>query len=517
MQLDPAREVRLVLGDQLDARHEWFAEADPGVLYLIMEMRQETDYARHHVQKVLAFFLAMRAFADERRADGHRVHYLALDDPANTHSLAENLEAVLEACGARHFAYQEPDSWRVDRQLAAFTETLEGVESRRVEDAHFLTRRHEAAEHFRGKKTWVMESFYRAMRKKHAILIESDDAPAGGKWNFDASNRKRLPKGLAPPPPRVFDRDVGDLLSMLDRCGVETLGRVEPDRFGWPVTREEGLETLRYFVDTLLPHFGDYQDAMTPESWSLFHSRLSFVLNAKLISPREVVAAVEARWRSDPEHADIAQVEGFVRQVLGWREYMRGLYWEHMPEFAERNFFAHDRPLPGWYWTGETRMACLRHAIGQTLDHAYAHHIQRLMVTGNFALLVGVDPDAVDAWYLGVYVDALHWVEVTNTRGMSQFADGGLVGTKPYVSSANYLKKMGPYCTGCAYSASERVGEGACPFNSLYWHFHHRHREKLEGNPRIGMVYRTWDKMSRERREALLSTAEAHLENLEQL
>ena len=257
--------------------------------------------------------------------------------------------------------------------------------------------------------------------------------------------------------------------------------------------------------------FGDFQDALTEDSWTVYHSRLSFAMNVKMLSPREVIEAVERKWREAPDHASIAQVEGFIRQILGWREYMRGVYWAHMPEYAEKNFFQHDRPLPGWFWTGETGMRCLQHAITQTLDHAYAHHIQRLMVTGNFALLAGIDPDEVDGWYLGVYIDAIEWVEITNTRGMSQFADGGIVGTKPYVSSANYMHKMGPHCAGCRYNRQGKTEDDACPFNSLYWHFHARNRHLLEKNPRIGMVYRTWDKMDPAKQQALLDRGDAVL------
>lgn len=514
------RQVRLILGDQLNAHHSWFAGGpNPDHLYLMMEVRSETDYARHHVQKVLAFFAAMRLFSEELRASGHRVRYISLDDPANDQSIVGNIDRCLVETTAREVAWMLPDEWRVDEHLREAAERWRsrGLHVEIADTEHFLTGREDLAVHFKGKKTFLMESFYRMMRRKHEVLLEPDGEPTGGAWNFDATNRKKLPKGHVPPHPLLFDRDVTELADMIVNAGVETVGQVDARHFSWPVTRAEGLQLLKSFTEELLPHFGDFQDAMTTESWAVYHSRLSFSMNAKLISPFEVITAVEHKFREAPGHADVTQVEGFIRQILGWREYMRGIYWAKMPGYADLNYFGHEGRMPGWFWSGKTHMACLKHAIGQTLQHAYAHHIQRLMVTGNFALLAGIHPDEVDAWYLGVYIDALEWVEITNTRGMSQFADGGIVGTKPYVASANYMKKMGPYCKGCRYKENEKTGPNSCPLNSLYWHFYDRHREKLARNPRIGMAYRTWDKMAPEKRAEILETASHHLENLEKL
>ena len=304
---------------------------------------------------------------------------------------------------------------------------------------------------------------------------------------------------------------------MLEKAGVSTIGEAESGKIHWPVTRTEALQLLDHFVKELLPWFGKYQDALTTADPFLFHSRLSFALNVKLLDPQEVVSSAVKMWESDPEKFDIAQVEGFVRQIMGWREYMRGLYWAQMPEYATLNFFAHDAALPEWFWTGDTKMECQRLAIRQSLQHAYAHHIQRLMVTGNFALLLGVDPNAVDAWYLGIYIDALEWVEITNTRGMSQYADGGIVGSKPYVSSANYLNKMSDYCSNCFYDHKQKTGTRACPFNSLYWDFYDRNRELLEKNPRIGFALRNWDKMTAEQQEAIRNQAAAIKANADDL
>jgi deoxyribodipyrimidine photolyase-related protein len=256
---------------------------------------------------------------------------------------------------------------------------------------------------------------------------------------------------------------------------------------------------------------------MHTEEWSIYHARLSFAMNSKVLSPKEVIQTAIAAWQAAPDRIAINQLEGFIRQILGWREYMRGIYWLKMPAFEELNYFEHSRKLPDWYWTGKTKMNCLKHSIGQSLEHAYAHHIQRLMITGNFALLAGINPDDVDFWYLGIYIDAIQWVEITNTRGMSQFADGGITGSKPYTASANYIHKQSNYCVNCYYNRSKRIGDDACPFNSLYWDFHDRHRDKLQQNPRLSMVYRLWVKMNPQDREAILLRANYCLEHLEEL
>ena len=517
-----ARTVRLVLGDQLNERHSWYREALPDVLHVLMEVRQETDYARHHVQKVLGFFAAMRRFAERLREEGHRVLYVSLDDPRNTQDIPGNMRWILELTGAERFAYGVPDEHRLDVQLKDFSEQL-GMPVEVADTEHFLTGRDELARQFQGRKQYLMERFYRTMRERTGLLMDGTE-PAGGRWNFDKENRGRPPRDHVAPPPLLFDHDLRDLQDLVQRHGVKTIGTVDAHHFPWPLDRREALQLLAYFVDHLLPDFGRYQDALMPGQWALYHSRLSFALNLKLLDPLEVCQAVEEAWRADPQRIGIAQAEGFIRQIIGWREYMRGIYWAHMPDFASKNFFRHQRELPDWYWTGDTRMACLREAVQGSLQNAYAHHIQRLMVTGNFALLAGVHPDAVDAWYLGIYADAIEWVEITNTRGMSQFADGGIVGTKPYVSSGAYLDRMGHHCKGCHYDVKDRTGERACPFNALYWHFHHRNRALLEGPDarpglmtRIGRVYRTWDAMDPDTRIALLTKAERTLQALNDL
>lgn len=511
----PEKILRLILGDQLNPTHSWFKRPDDRVRYVIMEMRQETDYVKHHIQKVAAFFAAMRAFADHLRRQGHRVAYLRLDDPGNRQTIRDNVLRIIRSQDITRFEYLLPDEYRLDAQLRELSESLP-VPCAASDTEHFLTQRRELKDMFAGRRRFLMESFYRRMRKRFDVLMEGGQ-PAGGDWNFDTENRRPYDGRVPIPPVLAFENDVSGIVDMIRRSKVKTFGAIDPRRLIWPIDRPQALKLLQAFIAAGLPHFGTYQDAMTVKSWALFHSRLSFALNTKTLHPLEVIAAAVDAWEKDPQRIAIRQVEGFVRQILGWREYVRGVYWALMPDFAGMNFFGHDLPLPDFYWTAETRMGCLGAAIAQSLKHAYAHHIQRLMVTGNFALLAGIHPDEVDAWYLGIYIDAIQWVEMPNTRGMSQFADGGMVATKPYVSSANYIRKMSDYCGSCGYDPKRRHGEDACPFNSLYWGFYSRNRDKLESNPRIGMMYRTWDRMAAAERKRILQQAEIYRRDLNRL
>ena len=502
-----------MLGDQLNLQHSWFAKPDERTEYLLMEMKQETGYVRHHIQKIVGFFLAMRNFSEELSKMGHHVIYWKLDHELNSQNLSENLQTVIQNEQIEHFEYQLPDEYRLDVQLKDFCKNL-NISFKAYDSEHFLTERSFLATFFKGKKTYLMETFYREMRRKFDILMDGQE-PLTGKWNYDQDNRNKLKDPSLLKKPKVFPKDVTAILDMLGKMEVGTIGNIEETKFDWPVSREESLEVLEYFCQNLLSNFGEYQDAMFTGDTFLFHSRLSFSLNTKMLSPIEAVNYVEGYFRKNQDEVSIAQVEGFIRQIIGWREYMRGIYWAKMPEFASMNYFGHERKLPDFFWTGNTKMNCLKHSISQSLESAYAHHIQRLMVTGNFALLAGIDPDEVDRWYLGIYIDAIEWVEITNTRGMSQFADGGIVGTKPYVSSANYIDKMSDYCKSCYYDKKQKIGKKACPFNSLYWHFYERNSDKLSKNPRIGMMYRTWDKMKS--KSEILDQAELYLKHLDEL
>ena len=514
-QTDPTKILRLVLGDQLNEQHSWFQKTDNDVTYVIMEIRQETDYVKHHIQKVAAFFAAMRNFAEVIRKKGHAVIYLHLDASDNQQTIQDNVARLIKQHKFMRFEYLLPDEYRLDARMMEIAKALP-IDCRSTDTEHFLTEREAIKKQFSGKKRFLMESFYRTMRKKHAVLMEKDK-PAGGRWNYDQKNREAYDGRVPIPAPKVFANDVSSIVKMIRAHKVKTFGEIEPKQLIWPVNRKQSLQALDFFLETCLPEFGTYQDAMTLKSWSLFHSRISFALNTKMLHPREVIDAAVGTGQDKTRKIEIQQVEGFVRQILGWREYMRGVYWALMPELGSMNFLKHDGNLPDCYWNGETRMRCMREAVGQSLKHAYAHHIQRLMVTGNFALLAGVEPDQVDDWYLGVYIDAVQWVEMPNTRAMSQFADGGIVATKPYVSSANYIQKMSDYCGQCEYDWKEKHGRNACPFNSLYWDFVERHRGKLQKNPRMATMYRTWDRMTVENRKRYLRQADNYRANLNAL
>ena len=479
--------IRLVLGDQLNPLHPWFDRIDPGVLYVFMEIRQETDYVLHHAQKILAIFAGMREMACRLRETGHGVHYIAIDDVSNCQSLTGNLETLIAETGAKSFEWQAPDEYRLDYQIDQWFKES-GLAGGKTSSAHFLANRFEARNLFAGKKQWRMENFYRHMRRKHGVMLEPDGSPVGGQWNFDAENRKPW-RGQPPEPDDCRPYHDHTLLwQTICDSGVQSLGEDASADFRWPLHRDEALDMLEAFIRDALPHFGDYQDAMSASAPRLFHSLLSFALNVKMLNPREVIAAAENAWRIG--HAPLAAVEGFIRQILGWREYIRGVYWAHMPGYETANALEHQLPLPDWFWTGKTNMRCLAESIGNSLEYAHAHHIQRLMVIGNFALLAGLDPHALHRWYLGIYIDAFEWVELPNTLGMSQFADGGLLASKPYAASAAYIHRMSDYCRGCTYKRDRRTGPEACPYNALYWDFHLQHADRLSANPRIGMVYR---------------------------
>jgi len=511
-----AKTLRLILGDQLNANHSWFKKANDNFLYVMMEIKPEATYVKHHIQKLLGFFGAMRQFKHLMEQRGHQFIYFKIDDTHNAHSFEKNLESTINQEKIIRFEYQLPDEYRLDIQLKEVVSNL-AIETTQVYDTeHFMTTREDLAEMFKGKKQYLMESFYRKIRKKYGILMGPNGEPTGDKWNFDAQNRNKY-KGEVPVPPALkLENDLSGILLEIKAAGLEWIGSVKAEQFPWPISRVQSLELLHYFTTKMLVHFGTYQDAMHTNYAYLFHSRVSFALNTKMLSPLEVVNAAIEAWKKN-EAISIAQVEGFVRQIIGWREYMRGIYWAKMPEFANTNYFEHHRKLPNYFWNAQTQMRCVKEAVKGSLENAYAHHIQRLMVTGNFALLAGVSPDELDLWYLGIYIDAIEWVEITNTRGMSQFADGGIVGTKPYVSSANYMHKMGNYCQKCTYDYKKKYGENACPFNSLYWHFYDRNESKLSKNPRIEMAYRTWAKMKEEDKEKTLEQAEKYLEDIENL
>ena len=510
-----SKTLRLILGDQLNSNHSWYNNVNDSVTYVMMEIRSETDYAKHHIQKVIGIFSAMRYFKYDLIANNHKVIYIYLNDNNNLNTFEKNIKNLISLHNFTHFEYQLPDEYRVDLDLKNLCKTI-SISNAVVDSEHFFTTRNELGDFFEGKKMYLMESFYRAMRKKHNVMMDGDK-PLTGQWNYDGENRKKLPKNHKSILPLVFNNDVSLIYEEIIKATIETIGTVDANNFVWPINRLQSLELLDFFAEHCLQLFGSYQDAMTPNEWSLYHSRISFSMNVKMISPQEVIERCIEEWRKRPNEIEFNQLEGFVRQIIGWREYMRGIYWSKMPEFASMNFFNNQEKLPDWFWTGKTKMNCMKDAINQSLQFAYAHHIQRLMITGNFALLAGIHPDEIDAWYLGIYIDAFEWVEITNTRGMSQFADGGIVGTKPYVSSASYIDKMSHYCGSCFYKKALKTGEKSCPFNSLYWNFYDRNEAKLSKNPRIGMMYNVWRKMKPEDKTAMLEQADYYLKNINEL
>ncbi|MGR3433583.1 MAG: cryptochrome/photolyase family protein [Shimia sp.] len=498
----------LVLGDQLTPGVAALKAADKARDVVVMaEVADEASYVQHHPKKIAFLFAAMRKFADRLRADGWTVDYTRIDDPDASDGICGELLRRAEAHGATGVIATEPGEFRLIEALRSCPLKVEILE-----DDRFVASHAEFEAWAEGRKELRMEWFYREMRRKTGLLMDGDK-PAGGKWNFDHDNRKPASddlfrEGPLRTEPDAVTREVLDTVAA--RFGNH-FGQLEPF---WYATDAEGAEAVaEYFVSHLLPNFGDYQDAMLDRDRFLYHSLVSMYVNAGLLDPLEMCRRVEAAYRAGD--APINAAEGYIRQIIGWREYMRGVYFLEGPDYPQRNVLGHDRDLPAFYWGAETRMACVAEAVDATRENGYAHHIQRLMVTGNFALLAGIDPQQVAEWYLAVYVDAYEWVEAPNVIGMSLFADGGVVGSKPYVSSGAYIDRMSDYCRGCHYSVKTKTGEGACPFNLLYWEFLARHRERFEKNPRMGNMYRTWDRMADEKRATVRREAQAWLAKME--
>lgn len=479
------RNLILVLGDQLDPASAAFDDADPARdAVLQMEVREEASFVPQHKRRLAYFFSAMRHFRDECQAKGWTVHYSALDDPQNRGSFTGEITRRAHELRPERIIVAAPGDWRVQQTLRALPLA---IEIRR--DRHFMCSRTQFAEFDTQHPNAILETFYRLMRRRHGILIDGDGQPAGGAWNFDHDNRKSFPRSGPPPIPRTphFAPDgvTREVIAMVEREFPDAPGRL--DGFDLPVTRTQALESLDDFVARRLPDFGRWQDAMHSGEPFLFHSALSGPINLHLLDPREVVAAAVKAF--DANQAPLAAVEGFVRQVIGWREFVHGIYWRHMPGYADRNLLDADLPMPRFFWTGETDMRCLREAIGHTIDHAYAHHIERLMVLGLFALLLGVRPYDVHRWHMSMFWDAIDWVSLPNTLGMSQHADGGVMGTKPYVASGAYINRMSDHCRHCRYDPARATGEQACPFTTLYWDFLARHETRFRPNARMKYQY----------------------------
>jgi deoxyribodipyrimidine photolyase-related protein len=509
----PIKNLVLVLGDQLDESAPLLASLDPRCdLVWMAEVMEESTHVWCSKQRAVLFLSAMRHFAQTLQGKGLAVSYRQIDDPGNRQSIASELAQAIRIHKPDQVAMTAPGDWRVLALIRSTCQSL-GVPLQIHEDSHFFSTVADFRAHAKGRKQLRLEYWYRECRQRHGVLMDGD-APAGGKWNFDHENRAAFPKSGPPerPPPLRFapDEVTCRVIEWANSALASHPGNVAPSAqgFGWAVTRQEALALLSDFIAHRLPQFGLYQDAMwTDEPW-LFHSHIASALNLKLLSAREVVSAVEQAWRGG--NVPIESAEGFIRQVLGWREYVRGIYWTQMPDYAESNALAAEHPLPSFFWTGETEMNCLSQAISQTLETGYAHHIQRLMVTGLYTLMFGVNPRQVHAWYLSVYVDAVEWVELPNVMGMSQYADGGLMASKPYVATGKYISRMSNYCSSCRFKPDESVGERACPFTTLYWDFLLRHQAVLRGNQRMVMQLKNLDRLSEERRAEIQAQADQH-------
>ena len=503
--------LRLILSDQLSHGITSLSDVMPGDVIVICEVMEAFTNVPHHPKKIAFLLAAMRHFAAELAELGHSIYHVKLTDAANTGSLTGEVTRAVASLGLTHVVVTQPSEYRLKSMIAAWPPVL-GITLEMRDDQRFFCSSKFFNRWILAKKQPRMEYFYREMRKKHRILLEEDGSPSGGQWNYDKDNRKPPVKGLTSPR-RISHKKSPILIEVLQQVSEhfsEHFGTLEP--FHYALTRQQALLELDDFIERILPHFGDYQDAMVHGEAYLNHSLLSTYLNVGLLLPQEICQKAELRYRMGmaPLHA----VEGFIRQILGWREYVRGMYWHHMPNYSELNDLDANTPLPAFYWGKTTTMACVAEVVAQTKQHAYSHHIQRFMVTGNFALLAGLDVKQVQAWYLAVYSDAFEWVEMPNTLGMALFGDGGIVGSKPYAASGRYIHKMSNFCNQCVYAPSELLGERACPFNALYWDFFARHREKLEFNPRLTFVYSTWNKFSVLKQEAIRAKAASILNQL---
>ena len=497
--------LRLVLGDQLSRKLSSLKGCNKSQdKILLAEVREEATYVKHHKKKIVLLFSAMRHFAKALSEDGYDVIYRRYNDESNQGSL---LNEVKHACSQHSFdrvIVTFPGEYRVLKSMQQWQNQL-GIPVEICDDDRFIATLEQFSEWADGRKQWRMEYFYREMRKLTGLLMEGDK-PIGGKWNYDQDNRKSLPADVSPPKPYTVSPDdiTSEVIELVEAEFENHMG--EAKDFNYAVTRDEALKVLDQFIDQRFNQFGDYQDAMREGNVWLFHSHLSYYLNCGLLLPMEVMKAAEQAYFDGT--APLNAVEGFIRQILGWREYVRGFYWHCMPGLKQENYFNHQRKLPDFYWSGHTNMNCMRQCIGDTKRHAYAHHIQRLMVIGNFSLLAGLSVAEVNEWYLLVYADAFEWVEMPNVSGMILFADGGNLASKPYVASGQYINRMSDYCKNCGYAVSKKTGKNACPFNYLYWDFLIKHRDKLSKNHRMGLIYKSLDRMSTETIDAMQAQAE---------
>jgi deoxyribodipyrimidine photolyase-related protein len=503
--------LRLVMGDQLSRDLSSLRDAAPRTdVILMVEVKAEVTSVKHHRQKIVLVLSAMRHFAASLRSEGFRVDYVLLDDPANTQSFTTELQRAVERHSASRLVVTEASEWRVHHIMQGWAAAI-GAEVEIRPDDRFLCSREAFAKWADGRRSFRMEFFYREMRKTTGLLMR-DGEPEGGQWNFDAENRKKLPKNAVLPRRLSFapDRVTQDVMRLVGEHHADHFGSLQ--HFGWAVTRDDALVALQHFVEHALPQFGDYQDAMKHGEDFIHHSILSPYLNIGLLNPREVCDAAENAFRHGD--APLNAVEGFIRQTIGWREYVNGIYWSQMPDYADGNFLNGTRDLPSFFWWGEVPMHCLSECIRNTRDNAYAHHIQRLMVIGNFAMLAGVKPKDIEEWFLVVYADAFEWVELPNVHGMVMHADGGLLASKPYVASGAYINRMSDYCGHCQFDPAIKTGPKACPYNYLYWNFMMEHKAAFANNPRMAMPYRNLQRMAEGQKQVVRDDAARFLASL---
>jgi deoxyribodipyrimidine photolyase-related protein len=503
--------LRLILGDQLTPDISSLRDADKSNdIILLCEVFDEAVYVRHHQKKIAFLFSAMRHFAAKLSESGWHVDYVRLDQKGNSHSFSGEVARAVARHEPQGVIVTCPSEWRVLEEMRNWETTLPCAVELRDDDRFYCTL-DEFASWAEGRKQLRMEYFYRELRRKTGILM-SENEPIGGQWNYDAENRGRAPDDLEVPKHTSFAPDdiTNEVLHLVENRFGAHFGTLRP--FEFAVTHEQAAYVLDRFIAERLPLFGIYQDAMVEGEAFMFHAHIGLYLNCGLLSPQQAIIAAENAYHAGA--APLNATEGFIRQILGWREFVRGLYWLKMPNYADQNALEAHRPLPAFFWTADTKMNCLKQCVSETRDHAYAHHIQRLMVLGNFALLAGLSPKDVNEWFMIVYADAYEWVELPNVSGMALYADGGVLASKPYASGGAYIERMSNYCRSCHYNVKQKTGEQACPFNYLYWDFLIRHQDRLSSNARMGMMYRTLSKMTDEKRATILADSQRFLSEL---
>ncbi|MEQ5775261.1 cryptochrome/photolyase family protein [Thalassospira sp. NFXS8] len=503
--------LRVILGDQLSQSISCLTGCDKTRDTILMcEVWDEATYVAHHKKKIAFLFSAMRHFARDLRKAGYNIDYIQLDDAENSGSFRGEVNRAIARHAPEQIIVTHPGEYRVLQDMKTWQETF-GLPVEIRDDDRFLCGLDEFRDWAKDRTQLRMEFFYREMRKKHGILLENGK-PVGGQWNFDTQNRKPPKNDMDIPAPYQSRPDdiTSDVLDLVAARFGSHFGDLQP--FHFAVTRQQALNALDQFINQRLAQFGDYQDAMVQNQPWMFHAHLAFYLNCGLLLPLECIKAAEnAYYRGD---VPLNAAEGFIRQILGWREFVRGIYWLRIPGYGDENYFEATAALPEFYWTAQTKMNCLRQCVLETRKNAYAHHIQRLMVLGNFALLAGISPAEVNEWFLIVYADAFEWVEMPNVSGMILFADGGYLASKPYAAGGGYISKMSNYCDNCSYKVSKKNGPDACPFNYLYWDFLARNRTKLADNHRVGMMYKTYDRMGNDKKQAIADDANRFLKSL---